>query len=60
MRAQLKGFEVNVRDLAQRNNKLEDMTYEEWLEGKATSDSIFKQEEIAKVMKGRYGQLYRR
>lgn len=60
MRSQLKGFEVDVTDLSKRNNKLGNMSYADWLNGKATSNSIFKQEEIAKMMKGRYGQLYRR
>ena len=60
MRTQLKGFEVDVTDLTQRNNKLGDMSYQEWVNAKAESEPIDRQERIAKIMKGRYGKLYRR
>lgn len=59
MITQLKGFERDVNAL--RNDPaLGDMTYEEWLNAKAESHPIDKQERIAKIMKGKYSAEYRK
>ena len=59
MISQIKGFERDVNKL--RNDPdLGDMTYEEWLEAKAVSDPIDKQERIAKIMRGQYAAEYRK
>lgn len=59
MISQFEGFERDVNAL--RNDPdLGGMTYEEWVEAKATSDPIEKQEWIANIMKGKYMRDYRR
>lgn len=61
MRTQIKGFEVDATDLSLRNTrKLGNMSYDEWVNAKATSDPIEKQEWIANIMKGKYIRDYRR
>lgn len=61
MVTQLKGFEVNARDLSLRNtSKMGNTTYQQWVNAKAKSEPITKQEEIAKIMKGKYIADYRR
>ena len=60
--ASIKGFERDLSDTSmRRNEKLGDMTYDEWKkEKKSTSDPITKQDEIAETMKEIYNAEYRR
>lgn len=57
----LKGFAPEASDLSLRNtNHMEEETYEEWKEShNITSDSITKQDDIAKTMQIEYGQEYK-
>jgi len=59
--AALKGFERDLSDLSdRRDEKLGNMTYEEWKEEHETySDPITKQDEIADMMKRSYIQDYK-
>lgn len=58
---QIKGFERDVRDLnLRRDEKLGDMTYQEWLEAKPEYQRITKQEETGKAMAGAYTAEYKR
>lgn len=59
--ASIKGFERDVSDMnLRRDEKLGDMSYEEWKAGKyeQTSDNILKQDEIAETMQWVYGAEY--
>lgn len=58
---QIKGFERDVSDLGlRRNEKLGDMSYEQWKEAHAESERITKQEETGKAMAGAYIAEYKR
>lgn len=58
---QIKGFERDVRDLnLRRDEKLGDMSYEEWKEAHAESERITKQEETGRAMAGTYTAEYKR
>lgn len=60
--ASIKGFERDLSDMnLRRDEKLGDMSYEEWREGhyKQTSDPITKQDSIAHTMKQSYVNDYR-
>lgn len=59
---QIRGFEEDITDIRLRNtSRMEEATYEEWKKArKSESHPITKQEEIAKIMRGRYAALYRR
>lgn len=57
----IKGFERDLSDLdLRRNEKLGDMTYEEWKEAHGTPERITKQEETSEAMRRRYVNEYRR
>ena len=58
--ASIKGFERDVSDIGQRNDKLGDMSYEDWKAGhyEQKSDSITKQENIANAMEQSYTNEY--
>ena len=59
--ASIKGFERDVSDMDLRHDdNLGDMTYDEWRAGKydQTSDPITKQDDIAEIMKRKYGEEY--
>ena len=61
--ASIKGFEHDVSDMnLRREEKLGDMSYEDWTAGKyeQTSDNILKQDEIAETMQWVYGAEYRK
>lgn len=59
--ASIKGFERDVSDIGQRNDKLGDMSYEDWKAGhyEQKSDPITKQEEITETMQWAYGAEYK-
>jgi len=59
--ASIKGFERDVSDMGLRHDdNLGDMTYDEWRAGKydQISDPITKQDDIAEIMKRKYGEEY--
>lgn len=58
--ASLKGFERDLSDTSlRRDEKLGDMTYDEWREAKATSQDILHGEKVGKAMKGAYIREYK-
>ena len=59
MVSQIKGFETDINEY-RTDPALGDMTYAEWVNAKAQSEPIDKQEQIARIMKGRYAAEYRR
>lgn len=61
MITQIDGFERNPEDLGlRRNNKLEDMSYDEWKKAHGESQDILEPDRIAERMKRIYSQDYRR
>lgn len=61
MVSQLKGFELDHKDLSLRNtSKMGDMSYEEWEDAHGESQDILEPIKIANIMKMRYRRDYRR
>lgn len=58
--AQLKGFETDASDMSlRRNEKLGDMSYEEWKNAKSVYEDIEKQDKISKSSKDKYVDEYK-
>ena len=58
--ASIKGFERDLSDKCQRDDRLGDMSYEDWKEGhyEERSDDVLKQDETSKTMQEIYGEEY--
>ena len=55
----IKGFDNDLSDVAQRNNKLKGMSYKQWRKAKAESKPILSQMELNQAMKESWLNLYK-
>lgn len=55
----IKGFDNDLSDVAQRNNKLKGMSYKQWRKAKAESKPILSQMELSQAMKESWLNLYK-